>query len=122
MAITLTLRSDKIIHVDATSIDVLGYKEFFEIADELRSFNKKYDTIFPCVITAKEDVLIEHEFKGLIKSKFFNKYTLASAVITNSDSQRLMVTIFARVAQLKSPIRSFKTKQKALIWLQQYAN
>lgn len=122
MSVILTLRPDKIIHVDATCADVLGYKEFFEIADELRSFNKEFNTTFPCVITAKEDILIEHEFKGLIKSKFFKNYTSANAIITNSNSQRLMVNVFVRVAQLKSPIRSFKTKQKALIWLQQYAN
>ena len=122
MSIILTLRIDNIIHVDVTSSSVLSDIEFFKIIDGLRTINKTHNAVFPCIITANEQVHVEKEVKDLVKSKLFKKYTTASAVITFSESQHLLVNVFLRLSQLKSPVRSFKTKERALIWLQQYAN
>ncbi len=122
MSVILTLRTDNIIHVDVTSSSVLSDIEFFKIIDGLRTINKTHNAVFPCIITANEQVHIEKEVKDLVKSKLFKKYTTASAVITLSESQHLLVNVFLRLSQLKSPVRSFKTKERALIWLQQYAN
>ncbi|MEQ1733764.1 MAG: hypothetical protein ABL940_08825 [Bacteroidia bacterium] len=122
MSVILTLRPDNIIHVDVTCNEVLSNVEFFEIIDELRIINKMHNTVFPCIITANEQVHIEKDVKDLVKSKLFKKYTLASAIITPNESQHLYVNVFLRLSHLKSPVRSFKTKERALIWLQQYAN
>ena len=122
MAVTLTLRADKIIHVDVTCNNVLSDVVFFEIIEELRNINKIHNAVFPCIISANKQVHIEKEVKDLVKCKLFKKYTLASAVITQSEPQHLLVNVFLRLSHLKSPVRSFKTKERALIWLQQYAS
>jgi hypothetical protein len=122
MPVILTLRPDNIVHVDVTCNEVLSNVEFFEIIDELRIINKAHNTVFPCIITANDQVHIEKDVKDLVKSKLFKKYTSANAIITLSESQHLYVNLFLRLSHLKSPVRSFKTKERALIWLQQYAN
>jgi hypothetical protein len=120
MPIELTLRDDKIVHVDITSSHVLNTQVFFEIADKLREFKKLHNSPLPCIITTNPNIVIDKAVRDLLKSKFFKNHTSAGAIVSSIEAQVLFVNVFVRIAKLHNPVRMFKTREKALIWLQQY--
>lgn len=114
---TIEYRSDGLlqIHCKGDTINLLSYKNVVEKIGEITHGKK-----VPILCTADEFLLPDEEVRKYMANPESNPYSLASALIIKSLSQKLVGNFFMTVLKPARPIRLFTSKDEALKWLKTF--
>ena len=114
----LNLREDGILHVHIYGeipINISQYKSLIGKMGEVTSGGK-----VPILATADELQIPEEEVRKYMLSSDSNPYSLATALIAHSISQKLVGNFFQSVMKPRRPIKIFTNEQRAVEWLKEF--
>ena len=114
----LNLRADGILHVHIYGeipINIAQYKSLISKMGEVTSGKK-----VPILATADELQIPEEEVRKHMLSPDSNPYSLATALIAKSISQKLVGNFFQSVMKPRRPIKIFTNEQRAVEWLKEF--
>ncbi|MBI2270743.1 MAG: STAS/SEC14 domain-containing protein [Bacteroidetes bacterium] len=114
---TVSLRTDGLVHVHATGeeIDLAGYKKLVEEMAKMTSWKK-----VPVLCTADEFFIPNEDVRKYLTKPESNPYSLATALVVSSISQKLVGNFFMTVMKPTRRIRIFTRKDDAIKWLRNY--
>jgi hypothetical protein len=117
-ASSVSLRSDGIIHVLLDTERVFGIDDLREVDKEILKMGK--GRAFPTLITSRrDDTVTTPEVRQSAASKE-RTHSVASAFVTQSVIQKLIVNFYIFFHKPARPTRMFNSKEKAIEWLRQF--
>jgi hypothetical protein len=112
---TVQLRNDGIIHIHADAdktIDLKMYKGLIEVLGKITEGKK-----VPILNTSGELTLPDDEVRTYMTRPDANPYSLATALVVPSLSQKLIYNFFIKIMKPARPVRLFVKKEDAINWL-----
>lgn len=112
---SLALRSDGILQVGLTPDLTYDEQEAISVINDIYDFteNRKYLIL---VLSAKYSNITVEAMRVLATEKGMG-YALAKAYVIDSLPQKIMANFYLRVFKSVEPVKFFKTKEEAEIWL-----
>lgn len=114
---TVSLRTDGLVHVHGAGeeIDLPGYIKLVEEIAKMTSGKKA-----PILCTSDEFFIPNEDVRKYLTKPESNPYSLATALVVSSISQKLVGNFFMTVMKPTRLIRIFNSREDAIKWLRSY--
>ena len=100
---------------EKTAVDV-------DLAKEMKIANLSLanETEYAVLVLAEPMTSISPEARTYIASEYYQKITLAKAILVGSLAQRIITNFYMRFNKPKTPTSSFNNRDEALKWLRSF--
>jgi hypothetical protein len=115
---TIEMRDDGILHMHADgdhTVDMRLYKVMIDGIGEMTGGKK-----VPILSTTDDLTMPDEEVKAYFMKPEANPYALATALIAPSLPQKLLSNLFIKIMKPTRPIKLFRNKEEAIIWLKNF--
>jgi hypothetical protein len=114
----LELQEDGMIHLHGSGENPISLEDFKGMVRTIGEMTEGKKV--PILCTADELLIVDEETRKYMGEPESNPYSLASAFVVKSISQRLLSNFFIKVSKPGRAVKMFSTKDEAISWLKTY--
>jgi hypothetical protein len=115
---TIEMRDDGILHLHADGDQIIDMRLYEVLINGIAEMSGGKRV--PILSTTDDLTLPDEEVKSYFMKPEANPYCLANALIAPSLPQKLLSNLFIRIMRPARPIKLFRTKEEAIVWLKTF--